>query len=259
MKKLKYFAVFIITFLVYHIGFGSNAFPVDEATNTLMAPDWYPIVGIFLSAGISYLTYYIPKRIDKNDPLGERHHKTDEQLEKYYPKAIEIYKMRGFCYASTLQRDLNISFANGKALVDRMFKDGILLPSEAPCLSKDVDPLAVVDAMEGHQFEYWCAELLKKNGFTGVEVTPGSGDQGVDIIAVKDGIRYAVQCKCYSSDLGNTPVQEVNTGRQLYHCQIGVVMTNRYFTSGAKAAAEATGTLLWDRDKLANMIKEAGQ
>ena len=107
-----------------------------------------------------------------------------------------------------------------------------------------------IDLMEGHDFEHWCASLLRKIGFTNVEVTRGSGDQGVDVFAVKDGIRYAVQCKCYSSDLGNKPVQEVNAGKTMpqYRCQIGVVMTNRYFTQGAKELADATGTLLWDRD-----------
>lgn len=114
--------------------------------------------------------------------------------------------------------------------------------------------LAKVDTMDGHTFEHWCADLLRKCGYSNVEVTPGSNDQGVDVLAQKGGVKYAIQCKCYSSDLGNTPVQEVNTGKVVYHCQIGVVMTNRHFTKGAIDAAEATGTLLWDRDKLVEMM-----
>lgn len=113
-----------------------------------------------------------------------------------------------------------------------------------------------IDFMDGHQFEYWCANLLRKIGFINVEVTQGSGDQGVDILAEKDGIRYAIQCKCYSSDLGNKPVQEVNTGKAIYHCQIGAVITNRHFTQGGKDAAEATGVLLWDRDWIQEKISE---
>ena len=70
-----------------------------------------------------------------------------------------------------------------------------------------------VDAMEGHEFEHFIAALMHKLGYQNLEVTRGSGDQGVDVLAEKEGVRYAVQCKCYSSDLGNTPVQEVNTGR----------------------------------------------
>lgn len=115
--------------------------------------------------------------------------------------------------------------------------------------------LISVDRMEGHTFEYWCADLLRRNGFTDVEVTAGSGDQGVDVLALKDGIRYAIQCKCYTSDLGNKPVQEVNTGKVIYRCQIGVVMTNRHFAKGAIEAAKATGTLLWDREKLKEFLE----
>lgn len=116
-----------------------------------------------------------------------------------------------------------------------------------------------VDTMDGHTFEYWCAELLRQNGFTDVSVTPGSNDQGIDVLAHKDGLKYGVQCKCYSNDLGNKPVQEATTGRAVYGCDIAVVMTNRHFTKGAVEAAKATGVWLWDRDKLAQMVIDAKQ
>lgn len=116
--------------------------------------------------------------------------------------------------------------------------------------------LQKVDKMDGRTFEKWCAKLLDKSGFIDVEVTPASGDQGVDVLATLDGIRYAVQCKCYSSDLGNKPIQEVYAGRAIYNCQVGSVMTNRYFTSGAKELAEATGVFLWDRDWIISLLEE---
>ena len=111
-----------------------------------------------------------------------------------------------------------------------------------------------VDGMEGHQFEKFCADLLRKNGFVDVKMTPGCGDQGVDIIAVKNGIRYAIQCKNYSSPLGNTPIQEVCAGKMYYKCHVGAVMTNSTFTQGAKQLAEATSVLLWDRTELQKMM-----
>ena len=77
------------------------------------------------------------------------------------------------------------------------------------------------------------------------------------MIAEKEGVRYAAQCKCYSSALGNTPVQEVCAGKSMYNCHVGVVMTNNYFTAGAKQLAEKNGILLWDRDKLQQMIDSA--
>ena len=118
-----------------------------------------------------------------------------------------------------------------------------------------VEAMEEVDDMDGREFEEWCADLLISNGFINVKGTPASGDQGVDITAQKDDVKYAFQCKCYTSDLGNTPVQEVFAGKCMYDCHVGVVMSNRHFTSGAKVLAEKTGVLLWDRDKLASMSR----
>jgi len=115
------------------------------------------------------------------------------------------------------------------------------------------------DDLNGAEFEEWCANLLRNNGFTNVQVTKTSGDQGVDILAQKSDIRYAIQCKCYSSNLGNSPVQEVHAGKSMYNCHVGVVMTNRHFTSGAKDLADATGVLLWDREKLLQMTSNTEQ
>ena len=117
--------------------------------------------------------------------------------------------------------------------------------------------VSLFDSMNGHEFEYFCAGILKENGFSNVRVTPGSGDQGVDILATKDGIKYAIQCKNYASSLGNTPIQEVHAGKAFYNCHVGVVMTNSIFTTGAKELAKATGVLLWDRTTLQKMIEEA--
>lgn len=117
--------------------------------------------------------------------------------------------------------------------------------------------LSYIDKMEGHEFEQFTAGLLRKLGYERVEVTPGSGDQGVDVIAVKDGKRYAIQCKRYSQKLGNKPVQEVFAGKTIYGCSIAVVLTNNYFTEGAKEAARATGVELWDRDTLRRMMDYA--
>lgn len=112
------------------------------------------------------------------------------------------------------------------------------------------------DALEGHDFEYFCADLLRKNGYENVEVTRGSGDHGIDIFAEKDDITYAIQCKCYSSNIGNKAVQEANAGRTFYNKDIAVVLTNRYFTRAAKEEAAVLKVRLWDREKLLSLIKE---
>jgi len=123
--------------------------------------------------------------------------------------------------------------------------------------TKGISSIEKYDLMDGKEFEIHCAELLRKNGFERVRTTKDSGDQGVDILAEKYGIKYAIQCKCYSSDLGNKPVQEVFAGKSIYNCHVAAVLTNRYFTSGGLEAAKATGVILWDRRKLQEFIEVA--
>lgn len=112
----------------------------------------------------------------------------------------------------------------------------------------------VMDEMRGHDFEYFCADLLEKQGFVDVEVTRGSGDFGVDILAEKDGVTYAVQCKRYQGTVGVDAVLQVYAGKDYYGRMVGAVMTNQYFTSPAVKAAQRLRVLLWDRGYVDGML-----
>jgi len=113
-----------------------------------------------------------------------------------------------------------------------------------------------LDEIEGHDFEYYCAELLKKRGFIDVTVTKGSGDYGVDVLAEKDGVTYAIQCKAYTTPVGVKAVQEAFAGKEYYDRMVGAVLTNQYFTKPAVDAAKKLKILLWDRGYLDSMIEE---
>ncbi len=112
---------------------------------------------------------------------------------------------------------------------------------------------AIMNVMTGIEFEHFCVELLLKNGFDSAYATQASNDYGVDVIATKDNVKYAIQCKLYSSHIGNKAVQEVSAGKEYYKCHVAVVMTNNYFTANAITLAQATNVLLWDGDKLRGM------
>ena len=113
-----------------------------------------------------------------------------------------------------------------------------------------------LDDMEGLDFEYYCADLLRNRGFIEVEVTKSSGDYGVDILAEKEGVTYAIQCKRYSAPVGVKAVQEAYAGRDYYDKMVGCVLTNQYFTQPAVEAAKKLKILLWDRGYLEEMIEE---
>ena len=109
------------------------------------------------------------------------------------------------------------------------------------------------DGMTGEQFEHFCASLLRANGFRNVKVTQASGDYGIDVLAQKGMDSYAIQCKCYSSPVGNHAVQEAFSGAAYYGHRIPVVMTNQEFTAAAIETAERIGVRLWGRSELARM------
>lgn len=110
------------------------------------------------------------------------------------------------------------------------------------------------DKMTGYEFEKFCSNILAKIGFINIKNTPLSSDQGIDILAEKEGVKYAIQCKCYSANVGNRAVQEAFSGCKFYDCHVPVVMTNFYFTESAKKLAEKNNVILWDRDILISYI-----
>lgn len=114
-----------------------------------------------------------------------------------------------------------------------------------------------VDRLDGVSFENFVAGLLAGAGYDGVETTKASGDYGVDIVAARGGEKYVFQCKCYASNLGVKPVQEIYSGAGMYHADVAVVVTNAHFTQNAITLADELGVLLWDREKLMDMIGHA--
>lgn len=113
--------------------------------------------------------------------------------------------------------------------------------------------------LTGFEFEEYMAQVLRDNGFRHVEVTVECGDQGVDILAVRNGKTYAIQCKNYVDLVGNKAVQEAYAGAQYYGCDIPVVVCPTDFTIPAQELAESTGVELWNGEKLSHMMRVSGR
>ncbi len=101
--------------------------------------------------------------------------------------------------------------------------------------------------MNGYEYEETCAQVLRNRGFSRVKVTKSSGDQGIDIIAYKNGEKYGIQCKYYSSPVGNKAVQEAYAGSKFYDCTQSAIMTNSTFTKSAKELARKLDVQLWEK------------
>lgn len=117
-----------------------------------------------------------------------------------------------------------------------------------------------IDAMSGTDFEHFCADILRMSGYTNIRVTSGSGDQGIDIIAEKDDMKWGFQCKRWGLEthVGNDVIQKTFAGKAFYHCDIAVVITTTLFTRKAEEYARETGVLLWGRNKLFDLVRKTG-
>lgn len=114
-----------------------------------------------------------------------------------------------------------------------------------------------LDELEnGFEFENYIAELLQKLNYENIEILQKSNDYGADVLAEKNGIKYAIQCKYYSGAVGITAVQEIIGGTKHHNAHVPIVATNNVFTKNADELAKSNNVVLWDRQQLLRMITE---
>ena len=111
------------------------------------------------------------------------------------------------------------------------------------------------DRLTGPQFEQWVAGLMRRTGFTRVEVSGGAGDLGADVLALApSGRLVVVQCKRYQvgRQVGSAEVQKLaGTARTIHGAEIAAIVTTSSFTRPARELAAVLGVGLVDRDALA--------
>ena len=117
--------------------------------------------------------------------------------------------------------------------------------------------LDAIDTKPGIKFETFMGGILRKIGYE-VEVTKASGDNGADIIAKDKFKKYAIQCKRYTGNVGFDAVKEAHTAKDIYDCDVGVVLTNvENFTKEAIENSRKLNVLLWNRDYIKTMLAKA--
>jgi Restriction endonuclease/Sel1 repeat len=104
--------------------------------------------------------------------------------------------------------------------------------------------------MSPTDYEALCANELRKGGWHAT-TTKGSGDQGVDVIAERNGVRLILQCKLYTNPVGNKAVQEAAAGRAHEAAHYAAVVSNSVFTEAAKQLARTNKIYLLHHSELA--------
>lgn len=115
---------------------------------------------------------------------------------------------------------------------------------------------AAIDAMPGVEFEKYVAAVLRARGYS-VTFTRATGDFGVDLIANRDGIRTAVQCKRQSRPVGGAAVQQVVAGAAVHDCTATMVVSNHVYTRAAGHLADVHQCVLIDRMGLVRLARAA--
>lgn len=107
--------------------------------------------------------------------------------------------------------------------------------------------ISEVDKFSGEDFERFLIKLLKEQGYNEIKGTPSTCDYGADLLAIKDGIRFAIQVKRSMNAVSISAVQEVLGGMIYYGAEKGMVITNAFYSESAKELAKRASIELVDR------------
>lgn len=206
------------------------------------------------------------KKIEKD--AKEKEHKIQlevrDKLDKYSDVLEQKYKQLAYVddygiirtdkYESELKYFVNNILNTNNEITTESKQNLIKKIVELMKKEVNLNDTSALSSENPYDFEKQCANLLKEYGWD-ANTTPKSSDQGVDVIAIKNGKTVAIQCKLYSKPVSNKAVQEVNTGKSYYKADFAVVVSNNTYTASARQLARNCGVLLLFYDDLKNLDK----
>lgn len=271
----------------------SKGFPVHLRQEYITEdPNHLPLFGSAREALSIYFASpeSVSIHIRMRERLADRSHSNKIEL---IQRAIRKCQQICDCHSHSLMRErrkLTQIDPYGNTIVDEWndgpngaayFIDTVLIPSFDPCeweevmaaycelngglhfrteLTRMVNEVAITkvndsmfrDDMSGIEYEDMCEMSLRQCGWM-IHRTPATGDQGVDLIATIPGLRVCIQCKRYSSPVGNSAVQEVVAGRFHWKGTHAVLVSNAGYTASAEELALSTEVKLLHHDDLVKL------
>jgi hypothetical protein len=132
---------------------------------------------------------------------------------------------------------------------------------EIPEIESSHVNLALLDAMDGHEFEDLVEQLLSKMGFH-IEGRKAAADGGIDMVATKmDAIvggKFIIQCKRFTGSVGNSVIRDLYGVVHSESANMGVLITNSTFTRDARSFAEGKPIELIDGARLQDLLHGHG-
>ena len=118
--------------------------------------------------------------------------------------------------------------------------------------------------MKRHRsYEFYAAKYLNDLGYT-TDVTNAVGDWGVDIFALKYGIKYAVQVKMYGvskTKISRKDIMELYGAMEYFDCQAAIVIYNGMINNDSWIVANKLGIkmIYLDYEKMEKELPEDEQ
>ncbi len=117
-----------------------------------------------------------------------------------------------------------------------------------------------LDGMSWQQFERLVGEGFRRQGYRVEETGGGGADGGVDLVLIKSGEKYLVQCKQWRAfRVGVEIVRELYGVMAAKGAAGGFVVTSGRFTEEARKFAEGRNVQLIDGPRLRARMKQVGE
>jgi Holliday junction DNA helicase RuvB len=123
--------------------------------------------------------------------------------------------------------------------------------------SARTDLASNVCSMTAVTFKEFTASLFRETGYT-VEITPGTSDNGIDLLLRKNNQLIAVQCKRWNTPIREPIIRDFYSALMSSGAQSGYVVTTSTFTSNAYSFAEGKPIQLVDLEALVDLATRRG-
>lgn len=121
--------------------------------------------------------------------------------------------------------------------------------SDSADLVSPVERKEKIQAMSGRQFEEFVASLFSRKGYA-VQITPESGDHGIDLHLTRSGKSGVVQCKCWSGMVGEKEIREFFGAMHHAKAEFGFFVAGTDFSSRAREFSRGKNIALVDINDL---------
>jgi len=165
-------------------------------------------------------------------------------------KRAEKFKLQSLEIQKSLEEN-RIKWASEKKIEDERKE---IARNEREQKLKKADFLINLNPKE---FEQEIMFLYKRLGYE-VKITPYTNDKGVDGIAIKEKVKYAIQCKRYniSRSIGRPDLQKFYGAMSSVRARRGIFIATCKFTDNAKEFAMNHRIECIDLDKLIEVVNQ---